>query len=87
MDVNIKAIGKMVSSMEKENFIKLKKMLGKKEYGVMEKELDGVTTIRQFLMIILKKISAVTFSSIRLNLIKLFIHNYNLKNHLIFSNS
>ena len=41
MEKDIKAIGKMENKMEKENFISLLKINGKKEFGKKEKEKNG----------------------------------------------
>ena len=41
MEENIKDFGKMGNSMGTENFYMMKEKVGKKEIGVMEKELDG----------------------------------------------
>jgi hypothetical protein len=38
---NIKDLGKMENNMEKENFIILKKVVGKEEFGLKEEELNG----------------------------------------------
>jgi hypothetical protein len=39
---NIEVFGRMESNMEKENSLQQIKKHGKKEYGKMEKELDGL---------------------------------------------
>lgn len=39
---NTKAIGRMENNMEKESFLQPIKKHGRKEYGKMEKELDGL---------------------------------------------
>jgi hypothetical protein len=39
---NIKACGRMENNMVKENFIILKIKYGKKEYGMMERDLSGI---------------------------------------------
>ena len=41
MEKNIKDIGKMGNNMEKDCYIVLKIKLGEKEYGKMEKGLNG----------------------------------------------
>lgn len=41
---NIKECGKTENSMEKENFTILKKALGKEEFGMKGRELDGLMT-------------------------------------------
>ena len=45
MEGNIKEIGKMGSNMEKDFFICHQKIFGKKEFGIMEKELNGLRKI------------------------------------------
>jgi hypothetical protein len=42
MEENIKDFGKMVSNMEKGNFSMMIKKVGKKEYGMKEKEIIGL---------------------------------------------
>jgi hypothetical protein len=44
MEENIKGCGKMENSMEKVNFSILKRIHGKEEFGMKEKELDGQMT-------------------------------------------
>ena len=48
IEKNIKEIGRMVNSMEKGNFFFLLSKNGKKEFGKMEKELDGLNDIYIF---------------------------------------
>jgi len=45
MAENIMAIGKMESNMVKVYFLRQMKINGKKEYGMKEKELDGLHLI------------------------------------------
>jgi len=45
MAENIMATGKMESNTEKESFIIFRMPNGKKESGMMEKELDGLMTL------------------------------------------
>jgi hypothetical protein len=45
MAENIMATGKMESNTEKESFIIFRMGNGKKESGMMEKELDGLMTL------------------------------------------
>ena len=43
---NIMAIGIMVNNMEKDYFLPQMRKYGKKEYGMKEKELDGLRLIK-----------------------------------------
>ncbi len=58
---NIKECGKMENNMEKENFSIQKRIHGKEEYGMKEKESDGQMTTSLHLQINKFKIYLIDF--------------------------